>query len=166
MHEHSRDQKAEAVCAVLVTSDTRRPETDETGKAAIRILEEGGHNVAVHEIVRNDMSQITDALKKLLDGDGVEVIITSGGTGIGAKDKTVEAVSGLLEKRIQGFGELFRRMSYDEVGEAAMISRATAGVASGKLIFCLPGSKNAVELGLRKIILPALGHMLWEMGRR
>lgn len=166
MHEHSRDQKAEAVCALLVTSDTRRPETDETGKAAIRLLEEGGHKVAVHEIVKNDTSRITDALKNLLDRDMVQVIITSGGTGIGTKDKTVDAVCGLLEKRIHGFGELFRRMSYDEIGEAAMISRATAGVASGKLIFCLPGSKNAVELGLRRIILPALGHMLWEIGRR
>jgi molybdenum cofactor biosynthesis protein B len=166
MHEHSRDQKAEAVCALLVTSDTRRPETDETGKAAIRLLEEGGHKVAVHEIVKNDTSLITDALKSLLDGDRVQVIITSGGTGIGSKDKTVDAVSGLLEKRIHGFGELFRRISFDEIGEAAIISRATAGVASGKLIFCLPGSRNAVELGLSRIILPALGHMLWEIGRR
>lgn len=166
MHEHRRDQRAEAVCALLVTSDVRRPETDETGNTAIRLLEDAGHSVAAYMIVRNDAAQILKALRSFLDDERVQVVITSGGTGIGAADKTIDTISGLLDKRIDGFGELFRRLSYEEVGEAAIISRATAGVAGGKLVFCLPGSRNAMELGLRRIILPSLGHMLWELGRR
>lgn len=166
MHEHRRDQRAEAVCALLVTSDVRRTETDETGNTAIRLLEDAGHSVAAYMIVRNDAAQILEAFRSFLDDERVQVVITSGGTGIGAADKTIDAVSGLLDKRIDGFGELFRRLSYEEVGEAAIISRATAGVAGGKLVFCLPGSRNAMELGLRRIILPSLGHMLWELGRR
>ena len=166
MHEHRRDQEAEAVCALLVTSDTRRPETDETGRSAIRLLEDAGHSIAAYMIVRNDTSQIREALKRFLNDGRIQVVITSGGTGIGASDKTVDAVYALLEKRIDGFGELFRRLSYEEIGEAALISRATAGVARGKLVFCLPGSRSAMELGLRRIILPALGHMLWELSRR
>lgn len=166
MREHRRDQRAEATCALLVTSDTRRPETDETGRTAIRLLEEAGHWVAAYMIVGNDAAQIREAVEGLLDDAKIQVVITSGGTGIGPKDKTVDAVAALMEKRMEGFGELFRRLSYEEVGHAALISRATAGVARGKLIFCLPGSRNAMELGLRRIILPALGHMLWEVNRR
>lgn len=166
MHEHRRDQRAEAVCALLVTSDVRRPETDETGRTAVRLLEEAGHSVAAYEIVRNDTAQIRGALKRFLDDEQIQVVITSGGTGISAKDKTIDAVTAFLERRIDGFGELFRRLSYEEIGHAAIISLATAGVAKGKLIFCLPGSRGAMELGLRRIILPALGHMLWEVNRR
>jgi molybdenum cofactor biosynthesis protein B len=92
-------------------------------------------------------------------------VVTSGGTGIGAKDRTVAAVTPILEKDIPGFGELFRRMSYDEVGGAALLSRATAGICRSKLIFCLPGSRNAVKTALSKIILPNVGHMQWELSR-
>ena len=166
MQEHRRDQRAKAVCALLVTSDIRRPETDETGRAAIHLLEGAGHKVAAYEIVRNDTTQIQEALERFLDDERIQVVITSGGTGISPKDKTVDTVSALLDRHLEGFGELFRRLSYDEIGEAAIISRATAGVARGKLVFCLPGSQNAMELGLRRIILPALGHMLWELSRR
>ncbi len=166
MQEHRRDQRAKAVCALLVTSDIRRPETDETGRAAIHLLEGAGHKVAAYEIVRNDTTQIQEALERFLDDERIQVVMTSGGTGISPKDKTVDTVSALLDRHLEGFGELFRRLSYDEIGEAAIISRATAGVARGKLVFCLPGSQNAMELGLRRIILPALGHMLWELSRR
>jgi len=165
VQEHRRDQRAEAICALLVTSDVRRPETDETGKAAIEMLEGAGHRVAAYVIAGNDAVQIRDAVRGFLNDDKIKVIITSGGTGIGRNDRTVDAITPLLEKRMEGFGELFRRLSQEEVGEAAMMSRATAGVASNKLVFCLPGSKGAMELGLRKIILPALGHMLWELSR-
>ena len=166
VQEHRRDQRAKAVCALLVTSDIRRPETDETGRAAIHLLEGAGHKVAAYEIVRNDTTQIQEALERFLDDERIQVVMTSGGTGISPKDKTVDTVSALLDRHLEGFGELFRRLSYDEIGEAAIISRATAGVARGKLVFCLPGSQNAMELGLRRIILPALGHMLWELSRR
>ncbi len=165
LNEHRRDQRAEAVFAIVVTSDTRKPETDETGRTAIGLIEGEGHEVAAYEIVENDGEKIREAVRGLL-GDGmVQVVLTSGGTGISPRDRTVDAVEGLLDKRMEGFGELFRRLSFDEVGGAAMISRATAGVAGGKLVFCLPGSRNAVELALKKIILPNVGHMLWEVGR-
>jgi molybdenum cofactor biosynthesis protein B len=146
MHEHRRDQKAEASVALMITSDTRTPENDETGKTAMRLLEGAGHRVAAYVIVENE-------------------IITSGGTGISSRDRTVDAVSSLFEKELPGFGELFRRFSFEEIGEAAMYSRATAGVIGGKLVFCLPGSRGAVDTALRKLILPGLGHMLWEVNR-
>ncbi len=165
MEEHRRDQRVEASCAVIVTSDSRKPETDETGREMVRILEEAGHRVEAYAIIRNDEEEIREAVSNLLERDGIQVIITSGGTGISSRDNTIEAVLPLMDKPLEGFGELFRRLSYEEVGEAAILSRATAGAAKGRLIFCLPGSKRAVELGLRRIILPALGHILWEASR-
>jgi molybdenum cofactor biosynthesis protein B len=165
MEEHRRDQRVRANCAVIVTSDKRGPETDETGREAMRILEEEGHRVEAYMILRNNVEEIRRAVSELMDRDDLQVIITSGGTGISSRDNTIEAVGPIIEKHIEGFGELFRRLSYEEIGGAAMLSRATAGVARGKLIICLPGSKGAVELGLRRILLPALGHILWEASR-
>lgn len=95
----------------------------------------------------------------------VQVIITSGGTGISSRDVTVDTISNLLEKELPGFGELFRRYSFAEIGEAAMFTRATAGVIQRKLVFCLPGSKGAMKTALKKIILPSIGHILWEVNR-
>ena len=166
MQEHKRDQETRATFALIVTSDTRTPETDETGKRAIQLLEEAGHDVKAHVIVRNDTTQIKKALEGFVGDEGVQVIVTSGGTGIGAKDKTVDAVSKFFDRRLEGFGELFRQISYEEIGVMAMISRATAGIAGGKIIFCLPGSQGAVETAINKIIIPALGHMLWELKRQ
>ena len=163
--EHREHRREHAGCAILVTSDTRTEETDETGKNAIRLLEEEGHKVHPYEIVRNDKEAIQEAIRRLLGDERIEVIITSGGTGISSKDKTVEVVTGLLEKQIEGFGELFRRLSYEDIGEAAILSRAVAGTVGRKLIFSLPGSRGAVELGIKRIILPVLGHMLWEVNR-
>ena len=163
--EHRRDQEANAVVALMITSDTRTPETDETGKRAVELLEGAGHSIAAYVIVKNDVGQISETLEGFLAEERIQVIITSGGTGIGEKDKTVDSVSGKFEKRIEGFGELFRRLSFDEIGVASMMSRATAGIAGGKLVFCLPGSKGAMETALKKMILPAIGHMLWELSR-
>jgi molybdenum cofactor biosynthesis protein B len=165
MHEHRRDQKAEAAVALMITSDTRTPENDETGKTAMRLLEEAGHRVAAYVIVENDTLKIREAFKGFTNDEGIQVIITSGGTGISSRDRTVDAVSILFEKELPGFGELFRRFSFEEIGEAAIYSRATAGVIGGKLVFCLPGSRGAVDTALRKLILPGLGHMLWEVNR-
>ncbi|MGB9622497.1 MAG: MogA/MoaB family molybdenum cofactor biosynthesis protein, partial [Candidatus Bathyarchaeia archaeon] len=124
-----------------------------------------GHKVVAYTILKNDAEQIKEALRKLLADKIINVIITSGGTGISQKDVTVDVVCSLMEKRVEGFGEFFRRLSHEQVGEAAILSRATAGVAGKKLIFCLPGSRDAMSLGLRKAILPILGHMLWEVNR-
>ena len=165
LDEHRRDQKVEAVVALMVTSDSRTIETDETGKTAVHLLEEAGHRVSAHVIVPNDAGMIHEAYMGFLGDPEVQVIITSGGTGISSRDKTVGTVSATFEKPIPGFGELFRRLSFDEIGHAAMFSRATAGAAQGKLVFCLPGSRGAMETALEKIILPSLGHMLWELSR-
>ena len=165
MHEHRRDQKAEAAVALMITSDTRTPENDETGKTAMRLLKEEGHRVAAYVIVENDATKIGEAFKGFTNDEMIQVIITSGGTGISTKDKTVDAVSGLFDKELPGFGELFRRLSFEEIGEAAMFSRAIAGVIGRKLVFCLPGSRGAMGTALKKIILPGLGHMLWEVNR-
>jgi len=166
MGEHRRDQETKATVVVMVTSDSRTLDTDETGKRAVQLLERAGHGVKAYVIVRNDVAQIKEAFKGFISEEGVQVIITSGGTGIGEKDKTVDAVSEFFDRRLEGFGELFRQISYDEIGVMAMISRATAGIAEGKIVFCLPGSKGAMETALGKIIIPALGHMLWELQRK
>jgi len=129
------------------------------------LLSEKGHRVVVHEIVRNDRIEIQKAIVHLLQNNEIQVIITSGGTGISTRDITVDVLSEFFEKSLSGFGEFFRRMSSEDVGESAMISRATAGIIKGKVIFYLPGSKTAVELGLTKLILPGLGHLLWEVNR-
>jgi molybdenum cofactor biosynthesis protein B len=165
MQEHRRDQSVKAVAGLVITSDTRTPETDETGRAALKLLQEAGHTVAAYVMIGNEVGKIKEALEGLLLDKRIQVIITSGGTGIGPRDKTVDAVSSLLERRIEGFGELFRRLSYDEIGVASMMSRATAGITKGKIVFCLPGSRGATEMALKEIILPSLGHMLWELGR-
>lgn len=165
MLEHRRDQKAEAAVALMITSDTRTPENDETGKTAMRLLEEEGHRVAAYVIVENDAVRIKETFEGFTKDEMIQVIITSGGTGISSKDKTVDAVSSLFDKELPGFGELFRRLSFEEIGEAAMFSRATAGVIGRKLVFCLPGSRGAMDTALKKIILPGLGHMLWEVNR-
>jgi molybdenum cofactor biosynthesis protein B len=165
MSEHPTDRKTPTTFALIVTSDTRTEREDETGRIAVGLIEGDGHTVASHTLMPNNEEKIRAEVERFLYDDSVQVIVTSGGTGIGAKDKTVAAIAPLLEKEMPGFGELFRRISYDEVGGAAIMSRATAGVANGKLIFCLPGSRNAVKVALTKIILPNVGHMQWEINR-
>jgi len=151
--------------AVLVVSDTRNEKTDESGRIAGELIGGMGHQVLVYKIIGNDKSLIQANVKGMLQNPEVNVVVTIGGTGIGRNDLTVESVSELLVKKIEGFGELFRNLSFEEIGEAAMISRATAGTVDGKLVFCLPGSKNAVKLALNKLILPGLGHIIKEANR-
>ncbi|HIH89236.1 TPA: molybdenum cofactor biosynthesis protein MoaB [Candidatus Bathyarchaeota archaeon] len=165
MSEHPTHKKAPTTFALIVTSDTRTEREDETGRIAVGLIEADGHRVVSHTIIPNDAEKIKAEVQRMLLDDSVAVVVTSGGTGIGAKDKTVAAVAPLFEKEMIGFGELFRRISYDEIGGAAMMSRATAGIARGKLIFCLPGSRNAMKVALTKIILPNVGHMHWELNR-
>jgi molybdenum cofactor biosynthesis protein B len=150
---------------VIIISDTRNEKTDESGKIAREIITDLGHEVKAYQIIPNEKTQIRGTVKKLLQDPEVNVILTSGGTGISRRDITTETLTELLDKKIEGFGELFRRLSYEEIGEAAIISRATAGATNGKLVFCLPGSKNAVKLALTKLILPGLGHMIKEANR-
>ncbi len=163
---HPRDQKVTAKFALLVTSDSRTPETDETGKLAKKILGEAGHEVPMYDIVPNDADKIRNWLLESIQTDEVQIIITSGGTGIGSVDMTVDVARTLFEKELPGFGEHFRRLSYDEVGIPGIMSRSTSGVVKKKLIFCLPGSRGAMRTALNEIILPGVGHMLWELNRR
>ncbi len=165
MEEHRRDQQITANFALLVTSDVRTHKTDETGKTARRLLEEAGHRVVAHQIVGNDIDAIRKVLRAYLKDKGVDAILISGGTGVSTRDKTIEAVEPLLEREMPGFGELFRMLSYHEIGAAAILSRARAGLAAGKPIFCLPGSVGAVRLALERLIIPLIGHLLWEVRR-
>ena len=150
-------------CAVLTISDTRAMETDVSGRAIVNLLEEAGHIVAKRQILRDEPKDVHDVVLSQIGG--VDAIVTTGGTGISSRDSTYEAVTGLLDKRLDGFGELFRVLSYQEIGSAAMLSRATAGVARGTVIFLLPGAENAVQLAMTRLILPELGHVVRELRR-
>jgi len=165
MSEHDLHRYVRANFAVLTISDTRNEKTDESGKIAKELISNKGHQVLAYIIMRNDKSLIQTAVEELLQNPKINVILTIGGTGISKRDLTVESMSELLDKKIEGFGGLFRNLSYQEIGEAAMISRATAGTINGKLVFCLPGSKSAVRLALNKLILPGLGHIIKEANR-
>ena len=161
--EHRKAAVTGVRCAVLTISDTRALETDVSGRAIVDLLEGAGHLVTKRQILHDDPKDVRDAVLAQLGG--VDAIVTTGGTGITSRDSTFEAIAGLLEKRLDGFGELFRSLSYQEIGSAAMMTRATAGVARGTAVFILPGSEHAVRLGMTKLILPELGHVVRELRR-
>jgi molybdopterin adenylyltransferase len=161
--EHRKAAVTGVRCAVLTISDTRAPETDVSGRTIVELLEGAGHVVAKRQILRDEPKDVHDAV--LAQIGGVDVVITSGGTGITSRDSTYEAVANLFDKRIDGFGELFRMLSYPEIGSAAMMTRACAGVARGTAIFILPGSEHAVRLAITRLILPELGHVVRELRR-
>jgi molybdenum cofactor biosynthesis protein B len=163
--EHRKASPKSLVFAVVTVSDSRTLETDESGRIAEDVLKNGGHDVYRRLIVPNEESGIGRILEELLNSSEIDVILTIGGTGLSRRDITVETASKMVEKKIEGFGELFRFLSYSEIGTAAMLTRAFAGVAKGKILACLPGSKNAVELAIRKLILPEIGHMIRESRR-
>ena len=148
---------------MLTVSDTRTPDTDASGRAIRDLLVGAGHSVTGHAIVRDEPAQVRDQVLAS-SGDAVtQVIITTGGTGITSRDGTYEAVNGLLDKRLDGFGELFRMLSFQEIGSAAMMSRAIAGTVQGKVIFVLPGSEKAVRLAMTRLIIPELSHVVQQV---
>jgi len=163
--EHRRAAPEHVRCAVLTISDTRTEATDTSGRAIAELLEEAGHAVAARSLVPDDPERIRAAVRELLARPDVQVVLTTGGTGISRRDSTYEVVSGLLEKRLDGFGELFRMLSYTEIGAAAMLTRACAGVAEGRLLVAMPGSEAAVRLAMRRLLLPELGHLVRETAR-
>jgi molybdenum cofactor biosynthesis protein B len=163
--DHKATSPASVRCYVLTISDTRTPANDTGGRAIVELVEAAGHEVAGHSIVKDDPDAIRSTLVQQLDSSSVQVIITTGGTGITSRDSTYEVVCNLLEKRLEGFGELFRMLSYQEIGPSAMLSRACAGTAQGKIIVTLPGSENAVRLGMTKLLIPELGHLVRELSR-
>jgi molybdenum cofactor biosynthesis protein B len=149
----------------MTVSDTRTPESDASGALIRETVSFSGHRVVDYRIVRDEPVQIREVLSEWIERDEVQAVLTNGGTGIAARDTTYDAISGMLEKRIDGFGELFRMLSWQEVGAAAMLSRAVAGVTGGTLIVAMPGSTNAVRLALTKLIVPELGHLVYEIGK-
>jgi len=164
-HEHKEKSPKSVTCAVLTISDSRTEQDDESGKLLQEMLRQNGHRVLAYAVLKNDANSIRGKIEELLKLADLQVIITSGGTGISHRDITVETISPMLEKKVDGFGELFRFLTYQEIGAGSMMSRAMAGVVRGKVIVCLPGSLGAVTLTLDKIILPEIGHMVREATR-
>lgn len=155
---HGKDRRAVAV-AVLTASDTRTPETDTSGQRIQALLQDAGHRVVAYAIRPDDPAQIGEQLDAWLSATEVQAVIVNGGTGIAARDTTYEAVVARLEKTLDGFGELFRMLSFEEIGAGAMLSRAVAGVAKGRFVASLPGSTAAVELAMTRLLVPQLGHV-------
>ena len=162
---HRADAPASTRCVVVTVSDTRTEETDRSGRAIVELLAGEGHDVAGKTIVPDDADRVRGAVEGAIGASDTDVVITTGGTGITRRDGTYEVIAGLLDKRIDGFGELFRALSFEEIGPAAMLSRACAGLAGGTIVISLPGSENAVRLAMTRLILPELGHLVREARR-
>jgi molybdenum cofactor biosynthesis protein B len=160
MHSHHARSPRSTACAVITVSDTRTPETDTSGRRISALLEAAGHRVIAYAILPDEPDRIAAELETLVADPAVEAVIVNGGTGLAPRDTTYEAIAGRLDKRIDGFGELFRSLSYQEIGAAAMLSRAVAGVRKGTIVASLPGSTAAVELAMTKLLVPELGHMV------
>ena len=163
--EHRASAPASVRCFVLTISDTRTEETDASGRAIVSLLTDAGHEVVGRVIVPDEPADVRRVIEEQLASAAVQAIISTGGTGISTRDTTFETIDGLLEKRLEGFGELFRMLSFQEVGPAAMLSRACAGLALGKIVVALPGSENAVRLALTKLVVPELRHLVREASR-
>ncbi len=164
-HDHKHTAPKKVNCAVVIISGSRTEQNDESGKLIMQTLKDNGHQVTSYDILRNDADSIRRKLDELLGDDGLQVIITSGGTGASRMDLTIETISPVLDKKLDGFGELFRFLTYQEIGTGSILSRAMAGVARGKAIICLPGSTAAVRLAVEQIILPEIGHLVREASR-
>ena len=151
-------------CGILTVSDTRTAETDTSGALIRELLEGAGFEVVAYRLVPDEPADIGNAIDELC-GE-CEAVLTSGGTGVSRRDTTIEVVGARLEKTLPGFGEIFRMLSYEEIGAGAMLSRATAGLYRDTLIFSMPGSRNAVGLAVEKLIVPELHHLVWEIVRQ
>ena len=160
MTAHHHHDATAVACAVVTVSDTRTPETDASGACIRKALEAAGHRVVSYAIMPDEPARIREHVERVLADPGVQAVIVNGGTGIARRDTTYEALAALLDKRLDGFGELFRMLSYQQVGAAAMLSRAAAGVAGQTVIVSLPGAPAAVELAMQKLVVPVLGHMV------
>ena len=163
VEEHREAAPDSIGCAVVTVSDTRDESTDRSGRIMIDTLEAAGHRVALYRIVRDEPAELLEVLKTCKQRAEIQAILFNGGTGIASRDTTFGVLSREIEKELPGFGELFRMLSWDEIGPAAMLSRATAGVYAGRMIFSTPGSSNAVRLAMDRLIVPELGHLVYEV---
>jgi len=163
VHDHEKHARANLKIGVITASDTRTPETDESGSLIRAMLQAAGHSVDYYAIVPDDSEKISAALVSNLEN--LDAIIINGGTGITARDGTTEVVKSVLDKELEGFGELFRMLSFQEIGPAAMLSRAVAGVRHGKFVAALPGSPDACRLAMEKLLIPELGHITYLLSK-
>ena len=163
--EHKAAAPAQVRCFILTVSDTRTATTDRSGDAIEELLTHAGHRVVGRALVRDEPREVATTVAEQLANGDVQVLITTGGTGLTSRDSTYEAIDALLEKRLDGFGELFRMLSYHDIGPAAMLSRACAGTARGTFVAVLPGSEAAVRLAVSKLLIPELGHIVQQLSK-
>ncbi len=156
--EHRRKAPQQIRFAVVTVSDTRTLETDKSGKRIVALMEEAGHSLSSRLVVPDEATQISAAVREQV----ADAVLLTGGTGISRRDRTPEAVAPLFDVQLPGFGELFRMLSYEEIGAAAMLSRAIAGRMGSTLVFCLPGSTAAIELAVQKLIVPEIKHLVFH----
>ena len=164
-HEHKQKAPRSVNCVVLTISDSRTEENDDSGRLIKEKLNQNGHQVIFYSILKDEADAIRKQINELLGQEDLQVIIANGGTGVSHRDITVETIQPILEKKLDGFGELFRFLTYQEIGTVSIMSRAIAGVVEGKIILCLPGSLGAANLAMDKIILPEIGHLVRESTR-
>jgi molybdenum cofactor biosynthesis protein B len=163
--EHRERAPKSARCAVLTVSDSRSRETDDSGKLIMNLLRDHAHEVVHYTVVKDDVEAIRGELAALRDAADAQAVIVNGGTGFSRRDVTREAVEALFDRELEGFGELFRYLSYRDIGPAAMLSRATAGIIGAMIVFLVPGSPKAAELAMKQLILPEITHLVYEVGR-
>jgi molybdenum cofactor biosynthesis protein B len=163
VEEHREAAPKQIRVAVLTISDTRTPKTDSGGNIIVELMREAGHEISRREIVKDDAPRIKEVLEELVANGDVDAVVTTGGTGISARDTTFEIASRMIDKKLDGFGEIFRMLSYEEIGAAAMLSRAVAGAVGSKFLACLPGSRNAVRLAVEKLLVPEISHVVFEL---
>lgn len=165
VHEHKNHAPTSVPCLVITCSDTRTPETDGSGQLLMRMLKDAGHTVVAYYIIKDEPGQILFRINQGIANSVAQAIIINGGTGISHRDSTFEAVDRILEKRLDGFGEIFRYLTYQEIGSAAIMTRAIAGVVKGRVIFSIPGSEHAVKLAMEALILPELPHVIQQLSK-
>jgi molybdopterin adenylyltransferase len=163
--EHKATAPHSIGCWVLTVSDTKTPETDTSGQLIRKLLTDAGHHVIGSSIVRDEPKDVQRVIGEACARDEVQAVLVTGGTGVTSRDSTYEAIEALLDKRLPGFGELFRMLSYQEVGAAAMMSRAQLGVHARRVVVSMPGSPNACRLALEKLVIPELSHLIREVSR-
>ena len=163
--EHKAKAPQSVRCFVITVSDTRTDATDASGQAIAALLEAAGHRVSGRTIVKDDPELVRGTIEHQLANSDAQVIITTGGTGITSRDSTYEAIDTLLQKRLDSFGELFRMLSYQQIGPAAMMSRAAAGLVAGRIVVSLPGSEAAVRLAMERLLIPELGHLVQQASK-
>lgn len=165
-HHHRREAIRAVPCWIITVSDTRTPESDTGGALVALLLEGGGHPVVGREIARDEPAAIRAALDAALVREGVAAVLLTGGTGVAPRDVTPEAIESRLDRVIPGFGELFRALSFREIGSAALLSRALGGIAAGRIVLALPGSRAAIRLAMEQLVLPELGHLAAEAAKK